>query len=294
MNLFFVLALALSGSAFATIDETGGLVLPSLSEDAPSADVVQDSKPGVGLRLLPEGRPFQLTFPDPREIRMGLTFEGDSKLVALIGNYFSILSLEPPDTEEGTEPDWTMHFGLEGAGYFSMRSADGRFPLETTDGLIGVYIEGKSGIFQWQTRFTHISAHLSDGLPGVPIAYSRETVSLRGGVAPNERSHAYAGVSYLAHTVPDLKPWGLQVGGSYFLPWGIAAMNPFVGFDLKWKEESAVNPSFALQIGVGINNPPEAYRSFRFFYSYYTGADPRGQMLNSTVTSHAFGIEMQI
>jgi hypothetical protein len=245
----------------------------------------------IGLELLPRGeRPFRLTFPDPREIRMALGFEGDSRIHATIGNYFSIFAIRP-----SVEPaDWKIHFGLEGGGFFTMRQADRRFPLETADGLIGAYFDGRWGIWQGQLRFTHVSAHLADGSVATAIPYSRETLSLRAGVAPFNGAHFYTGLHYLANTIPRVHPWALQLGGTYFLSLGTTKLVPFTGFDLKFKEEADVNPTFNFQLGIALNNPPEAYRSFRFFYAYFTGVDPRGQFYNNVYTAHSLGIEMQI
>jgi hypothetical protein len=245
---------------------------------------------GTAVELLPSGRPFRPTFADPREIRMALGFEGDSHLHASVGNYFSLIGFQP----EG-EPTWRLHFGLEGAGYFTMRSEGSRFPLETTDGLIGLYFDGDSGPWQAQLRFTHVSAHLSDGNSGqTAIPYSRETAVLRVGYAPTGHTQLYGGIHYIAHTIPEVGRLALQAGGSWFVPWGSNKLVPFAATDLKWKQESAVNPSWSFQIGLAVNNPPQAYRSFRFFYSYFTGSDPRGQFLNSSYTAHSLGIEMQI
>lgn len=244
----------------------------------------------VGLELLPkERRPFRPTFADPREIRMSLGFEGDSKINAAIGNYFSIFSIRPAE-----DPHWYLHFGLEGAGFFTMRQASSRFPLETADGLIGVYVEGRNGQGLWQVRYTHVSAHLADGSTGSAIPYSRETLSARAAWVPFEELQLYGGAHYLTNSIPILDPWGLQWGGSYFLSLGDTKIIPFCAADFKWKQGSAANPSFNLQFGAALNNPPEAYRSFRFFYSYYTGVDPRGQFYDRIYTAHSIGIEMQI
>lgn len=241
----------------------------------------------LGVELLPKGRLFQLTFSDPREIRMSLSFQGSSQINASVGNYFSLFGL---GYSEG-EP--IFHMGLEGAGYFTMRQEDKRFPLESADGLIGAYFEAKSGSFQGQFRLTHISAHLADGSSGNPIAYSREFAVLRLGFVPQKELQLYTGLHYLINTVPRVRPWTFQLGGNYFLPFD-SSLVPFMGADLKWREESSTNPSAQLLLGLALNNPPEAYRSFRIYYAYYTGADPRGQFFNSLITNHSVGIELQI
>lgn len=246
----------------------------------------------LGLELLPKSRPFRLTFTDPRELRMGLSFQGNSQIHAAIGNYFSLFGIRSSETELEKKPT-VFHMGLEGAGYFTMRQADKRFPLETADGLIGVYFEGASGPWQGQLRATHVSAHLADGSSGTPIAYSREFLVLRGAYVPNEDLQVYGGIHYLVNTVPIVNPWTLQLGGNYFLPLSYPLV-PFLGFDLKWKEEASANPSFQFMFGLALNNPPSAFESFRFYYSYFTGTDPRGQFYNQVTTAHSVGIDMQI
>src|SRR5690606_15226269 len=116
------------------------------------------------------------------------------KLYAIVGNYFSLFSRESPS-------GWRTHMGLEGRGFFTMRSESSRFPLETVDGMVGVYLEGARNAFQWQFRYTHLSAHLADGLPNVqPQAFSRETLSLRLGYVPNLETHVYGGAHYIANS----------------------------------------------------------------------------------------------
>ncbi len=240
-------------------------------------------------QYVPRGRKFRHTFADPREIRMALALQGDLRLNASIGNYFSILSLKEEEPE-----GWETHFGLEGAGYFMMMQADRRYPLETADGLIGVYSEAAKGQFQWQFRFTHISAHLADGSTGQAFPYSRETLHLRSGWVPNELLQLYAGIGFHTHAMPEVPSLNYQVGFSFFWKDPFDRLLPFVASDIKWRRESEFDPSWSFQVGLALNDPPEVYRSFRFFYSYYTGADPRGQFYRIPLTVHALGLEMQI
>ncbi len=243
----------------------------------------------IGMELLPKGRLFRLTFADPREIQMSLTFEGDSQIHANIGNYFSLLSIRPTE-----DLNWDVHFGLEGAGFFTMKQAESRFPLETADGLIGMYLETERRPFQAQLRFTHISAHLADGSSDSPIAYSREFITAKVAWVPSEQAQLYVGAQRVMNTTPIVNPWMLQTGGSYFLPFKAFKVVPYVGTDFKWREDSEYNPSWSIRTGIALNNPPATFQSFRFFYSYYTGADPRGQYFRRLYTAHSLGIEMQI
>ncbi|MBI4404150.1 MAG: DUF1207 domain-containing protein [Deltaproteobacteria bacterium] len=243
----------------------------------------------IGLELLPKGRPFRLTFGDPREIRMALLYEGDSHIQAVVGNYFSIFAIKPSDDNH-----WALHLGLEGAGYFSLRQAESRFPLEAADGQLGIYFEGFADKWQGQLRYTHLSAHLADGSEGVAIPFSREYVSIRIAYLILPQLHAYVGQHFIINSVPPVPVLWTQWGFSLFSPKGMGKLTPFVATDFKWKQESRYNPTFNLQVGLALNNPPEAYRSFRFFYAYGTGQDPRGQFYERTQTVHSLGVEMQI
>jgi hypothetical protein len=243
----------------------------------------------LGIELVPKGRPFRLTFVDPREIRMALAFEGSSKINAVVGNYFSLFGIR---SEEGS--DWYFHVGLEGAGYFTMREADHRFPLETADGLIGFYTETSVGRFQYQARFTHVSAHLADGSSGEAFPFSRETAAFRVGFLLNSDTHFYSGVHYLVNTIPQVPRLAFQLGATSFFPISDNKITPFGGFDLKHKGDVSVNPSINIQIGLAFGNPTEIYKSFRFFYAYFSGTDPRGQYFERSITTHSLGLEMQI
>lgn len=243
------------------------------------------------LTLLPKGRPFRLTFADPRELRMSISFESESRVWATVGNYFSLAEFRPhiEDTD-----GWWFHLGFEGAGYFSMRREDSRFPLETVDGLVGLYVDGARGPWQTQLRYTHISAHFADGLALQPSLFSRETLILRGAYVPRPNVQIYAGVHALVHTIPTVPAMAVQVGGAYFLDVGLQRLAPFTAIDYKWRADTDQHSSVHFLLGIGLLNEPEYHRSFRFYYSYFVGADPRGQFFLRRYESHSFGIEMQI
>lgn len=243
------------------------------------------------VNLIPEGRLFRPAIADPYEIRVALAYEGNNRVNGIIGHYISLVEVVP-DSE--AEP-WKLHFGLEARAAFTMRQQDSRFPLETVDGLIGLYSEWAEGPWAVQFRYTHISAHFADGLPMAQTPYSREFLSLRAAYSPQETTQLYAGINGIVNTVPKVPGWGWQLGAVHFLDLGPSrSMIPFAAFDLRGKEESRYDPSLSLQLGLAITRPPERYRSFRIYYQYYTGADLRGQFYDRTMTYHAFAIEMQL
>ncbi|MBY0370539.1 DUF1207 domain-containing protein [bacterium] len=236
---------------------------------------------------VPGGRLFPVTFADPREIRTFVNFNSGNHIQASVGSYLSLFSVAPEDKS------WGVMFGLEGRGYFVMRQEGGRFPLESVDGTLGLYTEYSQGPWAAQLRYTHVSAHLADGSSGTAIPYSRETLSLRGSYNPCENAQVYVGIHRLVNSVPKMHPLALQVGGNYFWDLGFSAV-PFVAGDLRWQEESTVNPSFALQLGVAISQPGKPRHAFRMYYSYFTGADIRGQFYLDTRTYHGFALEFPL
>ena len=213
---------------------------------------------------------------------MAVLYDIDSRLHAMVGNQVSLFGLRDETSQ--------MHLGLEGGGYFSMRQEGRRFPLETADGLIGWYAEGLRKNWQWQTRYTHISAHLADGSNEAPIPYSRETVAVRLGWTGLPGLHLYGGLHYLVNTIPNLPPFALQVGGSWFAP--DVRFTPFAAWDFRWRQAAPYNPSASIQLGVALPHSGTPQRSFRLFYAYTSGADIRGQFYYRERTMHSVGFEV--
>jgi hypothetical protein len=225
-----------------------------------------------GWQALPRSRPFPSLLSDPRDLRLGLRKNSKGELEADVGGYRSLA---------GWKGDWggetaVFHTGIEGNAYFQMRQEGAKFPLQSSDGLIGLYGEAARGLWMYQARYTHISAHLSDGLFGLRqrITYTREFLALRvarqiGAFRP------YAGYQFLTHTSPALPRHSLQLGGYGILPmhWGIA--HPYLGADLRVRNAQE-GTTFQLGLGAafvaGAGDPP-----VRLTASYLKGHDLRGQ-----------------
>lgn len=240
-----------------------------------------------GFQWAPGGRLFPVAIADPREIRTFVSFDNTRQILACVGTYFSVFSVTPEDKR------WAVHFGLEGRGLFQMHQSGGRFPLETLDGTLGFYLEYKQGPWAAQLRYTHVSAHLADGSLGVPFPYSRESVILRASYSPNDYAQIYFGAHRLVNSFPPMHGLSLQVGGNYFLPVQ-GSVAPYVAADLRWQEESKVNPSFALQLGIALQQSGKPRDGLRMYYSYYTGADVRGQYYFATKSYHGFALELPL
>lgn len=229
----------------------------------------------ASTQLLPASRPVPMATADPGEVRLMLASSG-SGLHSIVGNWVSLLSVED------------VFLGIEGRGFFTLRQEGSRFPLETVDGLFGLYLEGRVGPAFWQLRYTHVSAHLADGLIMLfASAYSRETATLKLGLGKRD-AFLFAAARYLTHSDPQLAPWGAQLGGSWVvIP---QPVSPFFSVDLQWREEWTQQFAVSLQGGLAIRGEKNQ-SGFRVFYQFYSGMDPRGQFHTESTVLHLIGCE---
>ncbi len=242
-----------------------------------------------GWVVAPPGRPFPSILSDLRDLRTSLRKNNKKEIEADVGNYRSLAGWKGDVHGKTT----VFHTGIEGNGYFVMRQEDQRFPLQSSDGLIGVYGEAVRGEDMFQFRFTHISAHLSDGLFGVRnrIVYTREFASLRyarqwGFTRP------YIGYSVLVHTKPELPRHSGQVGFYSIFPAHWGAMHPYFGTDLKihgQEEGTTFNISGGIAIVSSLGAPP-----LRVVANYLKGHDLRGQFFNEKTEKFSAGIELDL
>jgi len=238
-----------------------------------------------GWIALPAGRPFGLLPSDPRDLKLALRGNNKKEIEADVGGYRSIA---------GWRRDGTIfHTGIEGGAFFLMRKEGAKFPLHSSDGVIGLFAEAAQGKWAYQFRFTHISAHLSDGLTPVRQAfiYTREFVTLRvarqlGWLRP------YAGYQFLVNTKPVVPRHMLQLGAYAYLPinWGIA--QPYLGGDIRVR---GAQEGTTFQLGAGValisrsGMPP-----VRFTASYLKGHDLRGQFYTERAEKWTFGMDLDL
>jgi len=242
-----------------------------------------------GWQALPRGRAFPVLPSDPRDLKLGLRKNNKDELEADVGGYRSLA---------GWKGDWwgesaIFHTGIEGNGYFQMRQQGSKFPLQSSDGLVGVYGEAARGLWMYQLRFTHISAHLSDGLFGQRSAfvYTREFIALR---AARQVGYfrPYVGYQVLTHVSPTVPRHSLQIGAYGILPmhWGIA--HPYVGGDLRIRN---AQEGTTFQLGAGAafvsksGMPP-----VRVVVTYLKGHDLRGQFYEERTEKWTLGLELDI
>jgi len=262
------------------------LYTESLFNPFPPGFILAPDQP-FGWQALPSGRPFPSLLSDPRDLKLALRKNSKNELEADVGGYRSFAGWKGLVGEKET----IIHMGLEGAAFFLLKQEGPKFPLHSSDGVIGVYGEAIRGDWFYQLRFTHLSAHLSDGLFGIRqrFTYTRETLSLRlarqwGNI------RAYIGYHFLVHTKPELPRHSGQVGGYSVFPVGWKKLHPYLGGDLRVKNpEEGTTYSFSggLALISSLEAPP-----LRFGATYLKGHDPRGQFFRERAEKWSFGLDM--
>jgi len=284
--VFLFFPLISHGSESSSLADQALLENDSIFNPFPSVFVSPPDQP-QGWISLPPGRPFPSLPSDPRDLKLGLRRNNKNELEADVGGYRSFAGWKG----EVKGKETVMHMGLEGNAYFLLRQEGSKFPLHSSDGLIGFYGEALRGLWLYQLRFTHVSAHLSDGLTGTRqrFTYSRETLSLRLarqlGVV-----RAYGGYHFLVHTKPVLPRHSLQLGAYAILPWHWERVHPFVGGDVRLRN-SKEGTTFHLTAGAALVSslgaPP-----LRLSLNYLKGHDLRGQFYLEPTEKWSVGLEM--
>lgn len=238
-----------------------------------------------GWTAIPSGRPFGVLPSDPRDLKLGLRGNNKSEMEGDVGGYRSLVGW--------CDDERRFAAGIEGAAFFQMRKEGSKFPLHSSDGLFGLYGETASGPWAWQLRFTHISAHLSDGLSGVRphFVYSREFLALRvahdfGWLRP------YAGYQLLVSTKPALPRHMFQIGAYTYLPAGWGLARPYLGADLRVR---GAEEGTTLVLGAGVALVTESGAPpVRIAAQYLKGHDLRGQFYREKTEKWIFGLDLDI
>ncbi len=205
---------------------------------------------------------------------MFLEAKENSVFYAAVGNYISVLPRE-------FSKNFSIDLGLEGGVFLSMENSNFKFPLETIDGLFGVFFETKFNFLHFQTRISHTSAHIADGSKETAITYSREFTQFRLALNMLHYFYVYTGISFLFHTIPETAPLGFQAGFNLIFE---TSIKPFIAIDTKWCGDTNYRYNLNLQVGI------IPIKNIKFYYAYYNGFDLRGQFYYSPYISHSLGL----
>jgi hypothetical protein len=198
-----------------------------------------------------------------------------------------------------------------GADFFTYTRArkeeNFKFPVETIDYLFGINTGFKTSSenseFGVRLRFSHISAHLADGLYKSdsnqwlnnqgPFTYSREFFEL---LAYYKLSgiRIYAGGEINIHTIPsEIKKTGLQIGFDYYISqFSTNSFTPFLAYDFKLRGYDQYYGCNSFSAGLKFGSPES--RGFSIFAGYFSGKSNHGEFYFLSEDFLTIGINLDI
>ncbi|MCE1188815.1 MAG: DUF1207 domain-containing protein [Ignavibacteria bacterium] len=243
--------------------------------------------------------PFISNFLEPK---MGVQFGvGHNNIRLDIGNSRDFIRYK-------TDTLTTISFGGDFFTYTKLRGEeDFHFPVEAVDYLFGVnagYVKKCADYtYGMRFRFSHISAHFSDGhydkIAGawldnrLPQVYSREFLEF---MPFYEKSsfRAYGGFTWIYHVVPsDVKKWMVHGGAEYSMPDAICAkVSPFVSFDLRTVAIDAVTLNNTVSAGIKIGSYNGS--GVRIHFTHFKGKNIHGEYYNLDEEYSAIGVNIDL
>jgi hypothetical protein len=191
--------------------------------------------------------------------------------------------------------------------YTRLRSTkEFKFPVETIDYLFGLnfgYRRAlKSSYVGFRVRISHISTHQVDGdydsslvlnwrNGRTPFVYSREFVEFMP-YFEYEQLRAYAGFTYIFHTIPsNLNRCLYQIGFDKFYVNSVLPFTPFTAYDLKLeKREGQFAGNNNIRIGAKFGKYDG--KGFSIYYSFVSGYSIHGQLYNIKEKYSSIGINL--
>jgi hypothetical protein len=254
--------------------------------------------------LFPDFKLFPSNFSDPYEAKIGSQFYLDDKNLELnIGTAKDLVHY-------GISPLNRLAFGIEFFNWTLLnRKSQFRFPVVAADYFFGGYFvfHHKGRRLDWvnRLRFSHISAHLSDGYYDknqnawidnkLPFTYSREFVQWTSAFV-HRNLKLYFDAIYLFHSIPEWRYNTIAGVGSevIVIAFPKIATKFFSGFDLKFQKVSSnkfeSNKSFSAGFILGNQN----LSHLRVAYQFYSGYNIHGQFFNAKLNQSYINISLII
>ncbi len=206
-----------------------------------------------------------------------------------------------------------LSFGADLFTYSRLRSEDNfKFPVETIDYLFGLNVgyktvEGNRS-YGLRVRFSHISAHLVDGLyrsgnfgddnytdwtNSYPFVYSKEFVELIPFYSINEL-RGYAGLTYNYNIKPaELGKTGFQLGFDYFNDFfDDDNIYPFAAYDLRVTKLKDYAANHSVNLGIKLGN--KHGRGFSIYLHYFDGNSIHGEFWYRKISYTALGFNLDL
>lgn len=206
-----------------------------------------------------------------------------------------------------------LSFGADLFTYSRLRSEDKfKFPVETIDYLFGINIGYKKltgdNAYGVRIRFSHISAHLVDGLyrsgnfndqnyddwtGGFPFVYSKEFIEVMPFYSINN-FRLYTGYTYNYNIKPaDLGKNTFQLGFDYYYDhFSSIKFYPFAAYDIRITEliDYEVNHSVSAGIKFGKINQ----KGISVYLHYYEGNSIHGEFWNKAISYTSLGFNLDL
>ena len=201
-----------------------------------------------------------------------------------------------------------ISFGADFFTYTRARAQGNfKFPVETIDYMFGINAgykknDGKKEI-GLRFRFSHISAHLVDGLYDaeneswldgrVPFVYSKEFIELFPYVR-KDGFRIYLGLTYIIHVIPDVIKKGIfQAGFDYYiLPLRNSSFIPFIAYDFKLTGIEQYYGNNIVTAGVKFGEPLS--RGLSILISYLSGKSVHGEFYDVSENYWKIGLNLDL
>ena len=243
-------------------------------------------------------QPFTANFLEPKA---GFEYLFDiSKVLINIGVTRDIYRYHNDNT--------TISFGADFFTYTRARAQSNfKFPVETIDFMFGLNagfkIKDCDKEIGLRFRFSHISAHLVDGLYDQkdeiwmngrePFVFSKEFIEFFPYIS-KDGFRAYLGLTYIFHIIPgEIKKGIFQTGFDYYvLPLRTSIFIPFIAYDFKISGIEKYFGNNILRAGVKFGEPFSRGLSIQF--SYLSGKSVHGEFYNVFENYWTIGLNLDL
>jgi hypothetical protein len=227
---------------------------------------------------------FPVLIADPRHIQLSASYyrlDGRDTSDLALGHAWGLTRWR-----SGMNQDWLWETDLEAMGTSRFALGGGVNEFETVDFFAAMPVTVRRGDASFKGTLFHESSHLGDDYirrtGDAGFRYSTEGLRAQAALEPCPFARAYAGASYLLHTVPAPERWSLQSGLEAstrdLLGWSKnVPLNLFLAEDLQWHERLRWNMDSHTVAGVKIRFRESPTRAMRVQAGYFIGHSPYGE-----------------
>jgi hypothetical protein len=256
-------------------------------------------------------KPFAANYLEPKlgflfNIDQSVRSNNQNTLELEIGNTIDVYKFTISENE-------FISIGADLFTYSRLRSEKNfKFPVETIDYLFGINAgyKSRSEFFQYgaRFRFSHISAHLVDGLyrngnfnceqcvdwaDKKPFVYSKEFIELMPFISYMD-FRLYAGYTYNYNIKPAfLGKNGFQFGFDYYYQISSdTKIFPFAGYDLRITETTSYASNQTINAGLKFGKLQG--KGISVYLIYYDGYSKHGEFWDQKINYSAIGFNLDL